>query len=189
MGEHNTARAYSDGLGAGGDQANEDFRAGPRKVGQAVMLRQPVPPVAQGFGQRGQLDSFPESVRGGAARSHRRLVHYAQNQPGCHWPPRSWRSFTGPFRRSRFVEAHSETGAAAVLTIQPRLCAELAVAFVNDTVPYLVITLNISKSPAPIRPQIGKVSTQAYTIPWATPQRTADNRRVEPIPKMVEVMT
>ena len=38
-------------------------------------------------------------------------------------------------------------------------------------------------------PTIGNVSTQPYTISRATPHRTADIRRVEPIPRMDDVMT
>ena len=42
---------------------------------------------------------------------------------------------------------------------------------------------------APSNPQIGNVRIHAYTVPLATPHRTAERRMVEPIPRMQDVMT
>ena len=60
-------------------RGGEDLRAGAGKVGEAVMLRQPIAAVAHGLGCCRQLDGLRQRIRGGTAGSDRGLVDYAQD--------------------------------------------------------------------------------------------------------------
>ena len=82
VGEHHTAAAHADGAGVGGHLAHQHFRAGAGKVGQVVVLGQPVAVVAQSFHGHRQPDGFPQGITRGAPGSDGRLVHNAESQFG-----------------------------------------------------------------------------------------------------------
>ena len=62
--QHNAAAAHADGVGLGGDLADEDFGAGAGEVGDIVVFGDPKAAVAEPLGGAGEGDGFAEGVAG-----------------------------------------------------------------------------------------------------------------------------